>query len=261
MFSPLHFVWLGICAVIIAASTAFLLRRRPPLRSVLTVLCCLCVASELVKVFTSVEMVPSADGSEVYPYLPLRHVPLHLCSLQIILIFYARFARDGGTRTAVLAFMYPTCLAGAALALIMPSIYSGPLSFADAFLWPMSWQFFLYHAGLVVLGLYIILSKQVDLRPKHFLSTCLMLGGAAFVSIYLNSIFASPTYENGELLSVDYVTNFFFTFEPPFDLGITEKWQWMLYVAAICAIGLAVISALYIPVFRRAKREKPKTER
>lgn len=80
--------------------------------------------------------------------------------------------------------------------------------------------------------------------------------GLGFASIYLNSAFASPRYENGELVGLDYVTNFFFTYEPPFDLGISEKWQWMLYAAAIALLAAAVTALLYAPYFVKAKRAK-----
>ena len=45
---------------------------------------------------------------------------------------------------------------------------------------------------LVVLGLYIPLSREVELRPRHYLSTMAIVVAAGFVSFYLNSAFAVP---------------------------------------------------------------------
>ena len=255
MFTVYHLIWLFISAAVLAAGLGYVLKKRPRLRSVLTALCLVCVASELMKVFSSIEMVPSADGSTCYPYLELVHVPLHLCSMQIVFIFYVRFTKNTGRRTALLAFVYPTCLAGALLALLMPSIFGGSVDAQEAFGRALPYQYFLYHCALIVLGAYIPLCGEVDIRPRHWLSTMGMLAVFAFASIYFNSIFADATYENGALVSVDYVTNFLFTYEPPFDLGITEKWQWMLYLGAIGVLAAAFVAALYIPVFRRARRE------
>ena len=229
MFTVYHLIWLFISAAVLAAGLGYVLKKRPRLRSVLTALCLVCVASELMKVFSSIEMVPSADGSTCYPYLELGHVPLHLCSMQVVFIFYVRFTKNTGRRTALLAFMYPTCLAGALLALLMPSIFGGSVDAQEAFGRALPYQYFLYHCALIVLGAYIPLCGEVDIRPRHWLSTMGMLAVFAFASIYFNSIFADATYENGALVSVDYVTNFLFTYEPPFDLGITEKWHWMLF--------------------------------
>lgn len=155
MFTVYHFVWLAVCAALIAGALIFLKKRRPPLKNVLSVCCVLCVASELVKDLSVIKMVPSADGSMLLPYMEMQHLPFHLCSIQILLIFFVRFARPGKARTTVLAFMYPTALIGAALALAMPSIFSSTIEVSQAFTHPLAYQFFLYHSMLVVLGAYI----------------------------------------------------------------------------------------------------------
>ena len=239
MFTTNHFIWLAVCAVCIAAGLGYLINRRPRLSSVLTAFCLVCIASECVKVLSCIEMVPGKDGQTMYPYLPLAHLPFHLCSIQIAFIFYTRFSHNEPLRTALLAFMYP-----------------GSVAVEDMFRAPLAYQYFLYHSALIVLGAYIPLSGEVDIKPRHYLSSLGILLGLGFASIYLNSAFASPRYENGELVGLDYVTNFFFTYEPPFDLGISEKWQWMLYAAAIALLAAAVIALLYAPYFVKAKRAK-----
>lgn len=177
MFTVYHFIWLAVCAALIAGTLVFLKQRRPPLKSVLSVCCVLCVLSELVKDLSVIKMVPSSDGSMLLPYMEMQHLPFHLCSIQILLIFFVRFARPGRGRTTVLAFMYPTALIGAALALAMPSIFSTSIEVSQAFTHPLAYQFFLYHSMLVVLGAYIPLCGEVELRPKHYFSTLGILGG------------------------------------------------------------------------------------
>ena len=105
MFGVYHFIWLGICALLAALAAAYLRRHKPPLRRVLGWACAGCVLSEVVKILSVIELVPSADGSRFYPYLELAHLPFHLCSAQIALIFYARYAKDGPARTVVLAHL------------------------------------------------------------------------------------------------------------------------------------------------------------
>lgn len=158
MFTTNHFIWLAVCAVCIAAGLGYLINRRPRLSSVLTAFCLVCIASECVKVLSCIEMVPGKDGQTMYPYLPLAHLPFHLCSIQIAFIFYTRFSHNERLRTALLAFMYPSCLAGAMLALLMPSIVPGSVAVEDMFRAPLAYQYFLYHSALIVLGAYIPLS-------------------------------------------------------------------------------------------------------
>lgn len=254
MFTVNHFIWLGICAALGSAAFLYLRRHRPPLRSVLTVACVLCVLSELVKTLSVLQMVPSSDGTSVRLYLEMQHLPLHLCSIQIIFIFIARLGRDGRGRDALLAFMYPTCTLGALFALALPSIFSSTIDVSQAFTHPLAYQFFIFHTMLVVLGIYIAMSGEVDIRPRHYLSTLGILGALAFASIYLNSMFAVPTYVNDELVSVDYSPNFFFTELTPIGIELTEMWQWGVYMGIIAALAVVLIAVWYIPYFIKAAR-------
>lgn len=256
MFSVYHCLWLAICGCLMILAVVWLRRKRPSLDWVLSVACVGCVLSELTKVFSVIQLVPSADGSMVYPYLALQHLPLHLCSIQIVMIFFARFARKGRMREAVLAFMYPTCLLGAFLALLMPSIYGSSIAVSQSFTHPLAYQYFLYHTMLVVLGVSIPLSGQTTIRARHYFSTLALLGGLAFASLYFNAMFAVPTYENGELVSVEYVTNFMFTYQPPLSIALTELWQWYVYVAVIAVLAVVLIGCCYLPIWRRERQAK-----
>ena len=185
----------------------------------------------------------------------MQHLPFHLCSIQILLILFVRFAKPGKARTTVLAFMYPTALIGAALALAMPSIFSSSIEVSQAFTHPLAYQFFLYRSMLVVLGAYIPLCGEVELRPKHYFTTLGILGAMAMASLYLNSMFAAATYEDGELISVEYATNFFFTYKPPLPIPLTSVGQWLAYLAVICLLAAVLVGLCYLPVLRRAKKE------
>lgn len=254
MFSTNHIICLILCIVAIAVALIFLKKNKTDIKKVLNVACIICVLSELIKIFSTIKLVPSIDGSEMYPYIPMQNLPFHLCSLQIIFIFYARFARESKAKEALLAFMYPSCALGAAFALAIPSIFTSSVDVTRAFAYPLTYQYFIYHSMLIVLGIYIMASGQVSIRPKHYLSTLGILGVVGIISLYLNSIFAVPTYQNGELVSLDYTANFFFTFVPPIDIAITEIWQWYLYLSVILVLAIVLITLFYIPVFMRAKK-------
>ncbi|MBP3384002.1 MAG: YwaF family protein [Firmicutes bacterium] len=252
MFSTVHIIWLIICAAVIAASLIYIKKCRITLDKILNVCCAVCVISEVIKVFSMMELVPSADGSTMYPYMMPQHLPFHLCSIQIIIIFFVRFAADGKVKEAFTAFLYPTCIFGAVLALMIPSIFTGgTIELSQGFTHPLAYQYFLYHAMLIILGAGIVMTGETDIRRKHYLSTVGILGVLAFISVYLNSWLAAPTYVSGELVHVDYTPNFFFTVKLPFDIVYTEIWQWYLYVAGIAAAGLAVIALFYIPFLRK----------
>lgn len=251
MFSATHFIWFAVDIAVITAALVYLKKYKPSLRQVLKICCVLAVISEMTKIGSQLQIVPSADGTAFYPYIELCHLPFHLCSLQILTIFYTCFSKNEKVRTVLLAFMYPTCTVGAAFAILLPSI-----GLEQGFTTALPYQYFLYHAMLIVLGIYIGTSGQVKLKAKHGIYTAGLLSLCAFCSVYLNSMFAAPIYENGELVSVEYTTNFFFTYATPIGIALTEKWHWFLYIGILILLGCTLIGALYLPFYIREKRAK-----
>ena len=265
MFSIQHIIWMIISAAIIAGLVIALAKKRPPLKSVLTSAFVICVLSELVKVLSCIELVPSTDGSVLYPYLELQHLPFHLCSIQILMILYCRFAKGDILKSPgkqyILRFMYPTCVIGAAFALILPSIFSTTITVNQAFTHPIAYQTFIYHSMLIVLGVYVPMSGEVSFSWKTYRKTMLFLGLVTFMALYLNSLFASVTYQNGKLVSVDYVTNFFFVYRTPIGIALNTKLAWMIYLLILVFLAFVLIWLLYLPL-RKTKcwKDSPKAE-
>ena len=255
MFSLQHFIWLAICVVCITVATVFLRKHKVPLNKLMTAACVAAVIAELIKTFSVIQLVPSADGTSSFVFIEPLNLPFHLCSIQIIFIFYCRFAKDGKIKDILYAFMYPTCTIGAFIALVLPSIFDEvPVSRIFTSLHP--YEYFLYHSFLVILGLHIYYSYREILRPKHYFTTVGFLGVLAYLSLYLNSIFATPIYENGVLVGVENTTNFFFTYKFVIDLKFTEIWQWYAYLGVIFAAACIFIALFYIPVFVRYFKHK-----
>lgn len=252
MFSIQHLIWLAICAVGITLTMRWLLANKPSLEKVLNVAVILASISEIIKIFANIQMVPTADGSAMHMFMEWRHLPFHLCSIQIFLIFYVRYTESVRNRETILAFMYPTCIIGAFMALLLPSIFTNGITPAQAFTHPIGYQFFIYHSMLIVLGAYIAMSGEVHITFAHAKSTIAIMGVLAVLSIYLNSAFAYVTYRGTELLSVENTPNFFFTFRTPVGILLTEIWQWYVYLAIICALAVVLITAFYLP-FREKK--------
>lgn len=255
MFSWQHFVWLGICVVMILVVLRAYQKKRPSLSSVLNSALVVCAFSEISKVFSTIEMVPSANGTIVYPYIPMNHLPFHLCSIHILLILYVRFTSNLKMRENVLAFMYPTGVFGSILALLMPSIFTTSITVNQAFTSLISYQFFIFHSMLIALGIIIVKSGEVEWGKQHIYNALIIIFILAFLSIYVNSLLASPTYVDGKLVSVDFWPNFFFTYQNPLGIKITEKWQWLTYLGIISVLAVIIVYGSYYPfVFRKKKK-------
>ncbi len=107
MFSTGHFIWMGISATMVAAGLALVYKKRPELDRMLRICLVIALGSEVVKILYEIQFVPvvvpsvSAAGliykatGAFAPYLELEHLPLELCSIQILLLLFAKLMKDG----------------------------------------------------------------------------------------------------------------------------------------------------------------------
>ena len=258
MFSWQHFVWLGICAVLIVIALSLYSKKKPAFNTVLNYCVIICFLSEFTKVFNVIEMVPSQDGSMIFPYIPMNHLPLHLCSMQILFILYVRFSDNSRMRKNLLTFMYPSCLLGALSALAMPSIFTTSITVDQAFTSPMAYQFFVYHTMLVVLGIVIARSGEIAWEWKHYIQCMVIALVLGFLSLYVNSIFASPTYLNGQLQHVDFWPNFFFTYNNPLGIKVTTIQQWRIYLVILALVMAVLCFFCFLAVIRKVPKKPGK---
>ena len=253
MFSVQHFIWLGICLIMFICAIMFYQKKKPSLNKVLDICIIICVLSEVTKVMSVLEMVPSANGEIMRPYIPMNHLPLHMCSIDIILIYLARHTKNMETREKLLAYLYPTCLYGSLLALAMPSIFTTSISVDQAFSHPMAYQFFIYHTMIGSLSAFIVMSKEIKWETKHYFNALKYLFLMGFGSIYINSMLASPTYVDGKLISVDFWPNFFFTYNNPLNIKMTTMTHWYIYMVIVVVLAVVLTGICFYPLIKKKK--------
>jgi len=252
MYTIQHYIWLLICLTFIVGWFYLIKKYNLTQKQVFSIACIICVLSESIKVFTAVKMVPIINGVGYFPYLEMRHMPFHLCSLQIIFIFFQRYApADSKIRKPLYTFMFPTCILGALAALAIPTVFTENVAVEEAFSHPIAYQYFLYHAMLIALGIYIMRSDEIKIKSKDYLTTMLIMIVAGFITIYFNSIFSIPRYENGDVVAVEAVTNYFVTAFAPIAIPLIEKWHWYLYLVVIFILASLSAALLYLPIFIR----------
>ena len=249
MFTLPHYIWLSICVTFITVSLIVLLKKKVELQKVINIMFVIAIVCELIKILGSMKMISNEEGN-YYPYIAPDYLPFHLCTIQILLISFVRFSKPSKIRTTILAFMFPTCLLGAFLAILMPSTFGDGLHpFKDL----VSYEYFIYHSCLVIFGFYIALSKQVEIKAKNYFTTIAILLVLGFISLYLNAAFSVVDYEKMEYL---YVVNFFFTFDNPLGIKMTELWHWYLYLVIIFSAVFILIGIVYYPFFVKYFKEK-----
>lgn len=230
MFSKEHFIWIGICVLIIGLLLYFALKFKWNKKTALLIMCGVSIASELVKVFTHINPVTGIDGDwSEGGVIEAGALPLHLCSIFIFIFFFLAFNKNEKLEKKIISFFVPIGLVGAMIAILMAT--SG-VNFAA----PYAYQCFIYHSVMVWLALYYICTKQVELGLKAYLRNLVILLCLGIVMIWINGMLQS------------YDTNFFFVVRPPADnlpiLNLNHGWFVYFVHLAICAVILETVVCL-----------------
>ena len=256
MFSPAHLLWIAISLALIVGGLILIRIRKPTLEQVLRACLIVGFLSEVIKVFCVTTILPtvapSVSGGElVYtvagqytPYMKMEHLPLELCSLMIVFLAAALLLKDPVWRERLLTLMFITGVIGGTMGILLAYITTEYDTIGAFFAAPRAWQFFLYHAMVVMLGLYLGFVRQSEISLKSLKPTLLMIVAMDLPTFYLNSVLSVPVYRGSELVGVAYSTNFFSSYVNPLGLVLTEKWQWLAYLAIRAVLATALISLL-----------------
>ncbi len=148
MFTMQHLLWIGLCAVMIAALSLCSVRKKWSLRRAGMVMTAICALSEVSKVLSNMVESP-AGGMHLDPLC----LPFHLCSLMIFVVLYLTFGRDGRARQVLINFISVVGTLGSVCAILIPTN-------GTDFTTPDAYQCFVYHAGLLWFALHLILSGR-----------------------------------------------------------------------------------------------------
>ncbi len=226
MFSTNHFIWLAICFVVVVVLTFCSIKFKFSLKVSNIIICLVVFAGEIVKIYCSLKPAIK-DGGMV---IRATSLPLHFCSIMIFVYFYMLISKKGHESQTLKNFVAPMSLLGGILAILIPA--SG-VSFNS----PAPYQCFLYHAGMVWFGLYLLITRQAVLGIKPYLTNMAIIGGLAICSLWVNS--ALQTYN----------TNFFFTVRPPMkNLPILNLNNgWFAYFMTLVVLGIVLLGLVHLP--------------
>lgn len=267
MCSTGHILWIIISFLLIAVGIFACVRTKPDIDRLMKFCFVLGLVSEVIKYFSMIQIVPMVDpaiveqngtmvlsyvpSGQYTPMLPLEHLPLELCSIQLILMGVYCFLKDEKKKHLLRAFMFPCGVLGALLGIVMATLTSYLHTTAEYFLTFRAWQYFLYHSMLVVLCMYLGISEQGRLRFQDWKKAVMLLIAFDLPTFYLNSIFSNQVYQNDQLVGVTHRINYFSSYVNPLGLILTEKWQWIAYLAIRAAIAVILIILIYIPLRKR----------
>ena len=261
MFSAGHLIWIGISFIIVIGGSLFCIKKKPPVDSVLTVCLCLGIISEFIKISTVSDILPvvepvvkvTGEGAvmeyirrgQYTPYIELAHLPLELCSLQIIFIAAALHSKTDMWKRRFLALIFFTGVIGGVLGIVFAYPTADVDTVASYFKSLHIWQFFGYHAMLIVLSIYIAICSGLEFNFRDLRGVIVAILSMDVISIYLNSVFSMPVYTDEKPTGILYRVNFFSSYVNPLGIVLTEKWQWMLYLLIRAAIAICLLFILF----------------
>lgn len=210
--------------------------------------------SEVIKAFTYT----IANESKLFGYLPKGDLPLHMCSMQIILFAILVLSKNEKVKRCIRCFQIPTCLIGGIGAMFVAT--SSSLN-----MWPITITYFLYHVLITSFSLFLLIKNDPKLTIKDYLIGLAMYSGMIMVAIYVNSIlYVFDPVRDAEGLLVDMKlsnVNFLYVINPPTGgLPILNKNHgWGVYIAHYLILFYSAITLVYIkPIIEFFKERKTK---
>lgn len=175
--------------------------------------------------------------------LPAEFLPFNLCSIQIFFISALALSHKPKKNKILISFMYPSLIGGGILGSVIPSFvfnYHGFLDFA-------TYRFFIYHAMLIFLGLYLYKSKPIKFTIKNF----------GYASVFIWMIFIFAIWING-FFGWEPETNFCLLVRPPAEglPFINMDSGWSAYVSRFALIAFSIIFLCYLPVFIKEIKQR-----
>lgn len=268
MFSQGHIIFIFISLFLVLVGTLVCYKCNFPAEKVIKVCFIATLICEVSKTFMTMEIVPIVEtavenGALVYkstgrfsPYIRSEHLPFYLCSLQILFLYLAIVVKNAKWKKRILSFIYSTALIGGLLAIFLSSVASEFSSTVEFLTSIRAWEFYLYHVMIIVVAMVIVHDKKCDIRFEDIKWTCFLMLVLDIISIYLNAIFSVPLYNNGVLLGVTHVSNFFSSYEHPLGMQMVNKQEYLIYLAQRFVLAVISFVIVYLPLLKRNNEKK-----
>ena len=263
MFSGDHFIWLAISAVIFGILLFLSTKFKWSYKTATFVLLGIYVSSELFKIFT--HMFPASrwlgEGSTVdgfsgdlAKYLLPKSLPFQLCSFMIFFVFYMAFSKNQKGVEIAKSFSIQVFLLAGSLALILATCLNSKNtahlgdSFKDSQFGP--YYYFYYHAGMLWYGVYLLMTKQVKMGLKVWLTNLALLLCVFVIAFWATSF------------TLIYETNFMFVAAPPAKglplLNLNHGWH--VYIVHYMMIAVILTFLFQLPAIIKEIKQKKKME-
>ena len=179
-------------------------------------------------------------------YLEMANLPLERCSLQIAFMAAMLLVKNPVWKSRLRSLVYVTGVIGGLMGIVLAEVTLDYSTVWEYFTSLRIYQVFLYHSMVVTLGLYMGFGPDSDVSLHRFRATLGLLLALDVPTFYLNSVFSQPVYVAGKPEGIVYRTNFFSSYVNPLGLVLTQRWQWLVYLAIRLALAAALTALLLL---------------
>ncbi len=225
MFSGFHLLWLGIMVVLSVAFALILGRRHKDLldRIVIGVFALILVMCELFK---------QQFWYKFYGYYRWEIFPFQFCSVPIYVSVFATLAPWKQVREVCYRFLAFFGIIGGLAVMAVPT------AVLYTYFVPMSIHSMIWHTVLVVMGVYLIVSRGYGRKLKELLSPFVIFMGFVVTAIIGNVLvyklhLGTAACQPGDNLSMFYISPYYDTQLPL--LGVVQDFSYPLFVLAYIA--------------------------
>ena len=263
MFSYGHIFFIIISIIIICISVFLCNKYKVGFDKMLNICLVFGVISETIKLFALTTIVPIVEpaienGELVYkstnlytPYLRTVHLPLELCSLNILFMLVLKYTKNIKVKQIMVSILYASCIIGGFFGIVLSSIVAHTDTMS-LILSIRSWQFFIYHSMLIVFGIYLYKNDTYKIKYENLKYVFTLLFILEIGMLYINSIFIIPVFKNPDtVIGARNINNFLSTYNNPFHIIMDTKLKWIAYLLLKYTIEILLINILFLPFKER----------
>ena len=221
-FGWFHILW--ILLVIISLIVLFILRKRhneKQLKIVLGVYGVIALLLELTKQIIWAFNYDPITNIVTWDY-EWYAAPFQLCTTPIFVSLICLFLKNNKIRKALLSYMSFITILGSIMTIILPdSCFTSDMLINIHTMW--------LHCGSLVVSIYLLMSKEVEINKKNFISSFIVFLIFVFLAEELNITIYNSGILNGETFNMFYISPYFITHLPVFKT-IQESVPFILYL-------------------------------
>lgn len=227
MTTPKPFGWFHLLCILLMSLTIFFLYKRKnnysqkQLKIVIGIYSVVALILEILKQLIWAFNYDSVTNSITWDY-EWYAFPFQLCTTPLIVCIICLFLRSGKVRNALFSYIsYITILGSISTILVPESCFVSDILVNIHTMW--------LHLGAFVISVYLLITKEISININNLKNALIVFIIFVFIALSLNIIIYNSGILNGETFNMFYISPYFISTIPIFDI-IQENVPYLLFL-------------------------------